>query len=153
MTTSMADGTTIRLAGPSDVPGLSRLRREWTAEDIGARNDPDFEARFAAWYEKADRLTWIAESGEYAVGMLNMAVFDRMPRPGQPDSHWGYVANVFVLGEFRNWGIGAGLLAAAVGYADQHGFARLVLRPAKRAVPFYQRAGFTLENDLMLRED
>jgi GNAT superfamily N-acetyltransferase len=58
-----------------------------------------------------------------------------------------------VLGEFRDRGIGAGLLAAAVGYADQHGFARLVLRPAKRAVPFYQRAGFTLENDLMLRED
>lgn len=141
----------IRTAGPRDVPELSHLRRQWVAEYDVDRRDPDFEVRFASWYEREERLIWVAEENQRPVGMLNMAIFNRMPRPGQPDSCWGYVANVFVLEDFRNRGIGAHLLAAAVGYADEHGFARLVLRPSERAISFYQRAGFSRESDLMLR--
>jgi GNAT superfamily N-acetyltransferase len=79
-----------------------------------------------------------------------------MPRPrstdapGAPD-RWGYVANVYVDRAARAAGVGGRLLDAATTYADDEGFARLVLSPSERSVPFYERAGFGTTTSLMLR--
>ena len=51
----------------------------------------------------------------------------------------------------RDAGVGARLLDAATSYADDQGFARLVLSPSERSVPFYERAGFATATSLMLR--
>jgi GNAT superfamily N-acetyltransferase len=88
--------------------------------------------------------------------MLNLLVFRRMPRPrsvaapGSPGL-WGYVANVYVEPASRDAGAGRVLLEAATSHADAHGFARLVLSPSERSVPFYERAGFAPATSLMLR--
>jgi hypothetical protein len=42
-------------------------------------------------------------------------------------------------------------LNASTGHADEHGFARLVLSPSERSVPFYARAGFEPATSLMVR--
>jgi GNAT superfamily N-acetyltransferase len=65
-----------------------------------------------------------------------------MPRPGRPDSRWGYLANAFVLAEHRNRGVGAALLTELVAGARDRGCARIVLAPSERSVPFYRAAGF-----------
>jgi GNAT superfamily N-acetyltransferase len=83
--------------------------------------------------------------------MINLAIFERMPQPGRPPSHWGYLGNAFVLAGYRNQGIGSRLISALLGYADENGFARVVLSPSQRSIPFYQRAGFGPANGLMLR--
>jgi GNAT superfamily N-acetyltransferase len=83
-------------------------------------------------------------------GMMNLAVFERMPRPGRPDSCWGYLANAFVLAADRDQGIGRQLLDAVLSHARQHDFARVVLSPSQRPVPFYQRAGFGPAGALLL---
>ena len=126
---------------------------------IGRRNssagpaDPDFEQRFAAWYaqEASRRIIWLAEVDGYVVGMVNLAVFERMPRPGRPASCWGYLGNAFVLAEHRNQGIGQRLLDALLDHADRNGFARVVLSPSERSIPFYHRAGFGAADVLMVR--
>jgi GNAT superfamily N-acetyltransferase len=143
----------IRRAGDADLAAIVALRFEWTQEWDGAADDPGFAERFADWFEResARRITWLAEADGRAVGMMNLAVFDRMPRPGQPPSCWGYLANAFVLSAFRNRGIGGKLLDALLGYADANGFARVVLSPSQRAVPFYERAGFVPADTLLLR--
>jgi len=74
--------------------------------------------------------------------MASLVEYRRMPRPGRPDSSWGYVGNLFVLEEVRNRGIGSALLTAVVVAAEERGYARLVLSPSARAVPFFRRAGF-----------
>jgi GNAT superfamily N-acetyltransferase len=94
---------------------------------------------------------WLAEVDDSAVGMINMMVFARMPRPGRVRSTWGYVANVFVLAGHRDAGIGARLLDACTSYADDHGFVRLVLSPSERSVPLYERFGFSPATSLLLR--
>jgi GNAT superfamily N-acetyltransferase len=139
---------TVRLATDADVPALAALRRAWTE----SAEDPDFERRFSEWWEResARRVTWLAEVDSTPVGMLNMAVFERMPRPNRLTSRWGYIANVFVLDEHRNAGIGRQLLDAAIDHARANGFARLVLSPTERAVPFYRRAGFGAADELLL---
>lgn len=149
--------TRVRLATEADLAALVRLRGLWTYERDGVDADPTgdeaYVAAFEGWWrqERDQRVTWLAEAAGTPVGMLNMLVFTRMPAPGRLHSQWGYVANVFVLAEHRGTGLGRALLDAAVAHAEHHGFARLVLSPSPRSVPFYQRAGFHAATSLMVR--
>lgn len=143
----------IRIASPEDAPALAALRRAWTTEQHGPVDDPGFEARFLDWFEResARRFSWLAEAGGEMVGMMNLAVFDRMPQPGREPGSWGYLANSFVLAAYRNRGIGSLLLGALLAHADSHRYVRVVLSPSERAVPFYQRAGFSFDTGLLVR--
>ena len=143
----------IRRAECADLAAIVELRREWTREEHGDIEDPDFEENLAAWYarEWSRRVIWLAEEGGRPAGMMNLAVYERMPRPGRALSRWGYLGNVFVLAEYRNRGIGSRLVSAALSYADQNGFVRVVLSPSQRSIPLCERAGFGPADALMLR--
>lgn len=145
--------TEIWQAGDADLAALAELRREWTREQGGDCSEPGFGERLAAWFgrESSHRVTWLAEVDGRSVGMMNLAVFERMPRPGRAPSCWGYLANAFVLAAYRDQGIGSQLISALLGYADEHRFARVVLSPSDRSIPFYERAGFGPADALMLR--
>ena len=143
----------IRRAGREDGALVARLRRDWTAEQTGERVDDEaFEGVFADWFEREhdQRITWLALDGERPVGMLNMLMFTRMPKPGRPLSRWGYVANVYVDHRCRDEGTGRALLDACLSHAREHHYARLVLSPSERSVPFYLRAGFAPATSLMV---
>jgi len=143
----------VRIAEAADGPALAALRRAWTAEQHGDVDDEEFEARFLDWYEReaARRISWLAEVSGAPVGMMNLAVFDRMPQPGRDAGTWGYLANAFVLAAYRGQGIGSLLLNALLAHADEAGYVRVVLRPSLRAIPFYHRAGFTADAGVMVR--
>lgn len=142
----------VRRADDTDLAALAWLRREWTREQDGDRGDPGFEGRFAAWSarEASRRIIWVAEVDRRPAGMINLAVFERMPRPGRAPSRWGYLGNAFVLAPYRDRGLGGQLLGAVLGFARENHFARVVLSPSERAVPFYERAGFGPADILML---
>lgn len=154
-----SDEYEVRECGLDDVPALARMRRALAEEQAGGSvEDGDFDERFSEWFEResGQRITWLAEAAGQPVGMLNLLVFTRMPRPrsaADPPraTQWGYIANVYVDQSHRDRGIGATLLAAAIEYADSHGFARLVLSPSERSVPFYERAGFNPATSLLIR--
>ena len=143
----------IRRAGHADLAAIVQLRREWTREEHGDITDPDYDENLAAWFarELPGRIMWLAEEGGRPVGMMNLAIYERMPRPGRALSHWGYLGNVFVRAAYRNRGIGSRLVSAALDYADQNGLARVVLSPTDRSIPLYERAGFGPADALMLR--
>jgi GNAT superfamily N-acetyltransferase len=149
----------IRIAGPADAPALAALRRAWTTEQYGpagddGAGDDGFEARFGDWYEResARRVYWLAEVAGEPVGMVNLVVFERMPRPGPDAGRWGYLSNAFVLAAHRDRGTGSLLLRALLGYADDHGYVRVVLSPSERSVSFYQRLGFSGNSGLLVRQ-
>lgn len=143
----------IRRARQPDLLAIARLRRDWTQEQDGTQGDPGFDRRFADWFarESSRRLTWVAAADGRLVGMMNLTVFERMPRPGRPTVSWGYLGNAFVLAAYRNQGIGGQLMSTVLRYADEQGFARVVLSPTERAIPFYERAGFGPADALMMR--
>jgi GNAT superfamily N-acetyltransferase len=143
----------IRRAENADVVAIARLRREWTQEEHGDIADPDFDENLAAWYEREStrRIVWLAEEGGRPVGMMNLAIYDRMPQPGRALSRWGYLGNVFLLAAYRNRGIGSQLVSAALEYADENNFVRVVMSPTERSIPLYERAGFGPAEALMLR--
>jgi GNAT superfamily N-acetyltransferase len=143
----------IRRAKHADLAAVIQLRREWTREEDGDVADPDFEENLAAWFarEWSRRIMWLAEEGGRPVGMMNLAIYERMPRPGRALSRWGYLGNVFVVAASRNRGIGSQLVSAACNCADESGLARVVLSPTETSIPLYERAGFGPARVLMLR--
>jgi predicted N-acetyltransferase YhbS len=131
----------IRVAAWEDRAAVAALRRSWTEENAGAPvPDDGYEQRFDDWLEREQhqRVIWL--------------VFTRMPRPGGDAGRWGYLANCYVRPQHRNSGLGARLLATCTAYADERGFARVVLSPSPRSVPFYARGGFESATSLMVRE-
>lgn len=122
----------VRVAGRDDDSALACLRSVWT----GVEGDSAFEERFSEWLsaEGERRSTWLAWVGADAIGMASLFEYRRMPRPGRPDSRWGYLSNMFVRGEFRNRGVGSALLAAIITTAEERAYARLVLSPSERAL-------------------
>ena len=149
----------VRTATHTDLPAIAAMRRAWTEEYAGeCIEDDNFEAALAEWFaQEADqRVTWLAETPGDPVGMLNMLVFTRMPRPRRTmddrPTQWGYIANFFVDTRHRNAGIGRMLLDAALAYADSHHFARIVLSPSERSVPLYARSGFVPATSLLIKE-
>jgi GNAT superfamily N-acetyltransferase len=136
----------VRVAGAADVAALAALRARWSA---GMDADTGFEQRMAAWLadEGNRRTTWLATVADEPVGMASMLEYRRMPRPGRPDSRWGYVSNMFVREDVRNRGVGSALLETVIAAADERGYARLVLSPSARSVPFYERAGFVVPDE------
>lgn len=155
---SGSSSASVRVAGPADRSVIARLRRAWAEEQAGeVIDDPDFDAAFAGWAEREEsqRVTWLVSLDGVDVGMLNMLVFERMPRPcdavtGRP-TKWGYIANVYVDEAHRDGGLGRLLLDAASTYAEEHRFARLVLSPSERSVSFYTRAGFVPATSLLIK--
>ncbi|MFY0406257.1 GNAT family N-acetyltransferase [Solicola sp. PLA-1-18] len=148
---------TVREATRADAPAMATLRRHWRHERRGIPMDADegFPLRFAAWLD--DQLgrgsrAWVASRDDRCVGMLLMFVHERMPEPGLDAGRWGYVGNVFVLPAHRDVGTGRRLLDAALAHADERGFARVVLNPSERSVSLYERAGFTSDHPLLVRE-
>jgi GNAT superfamily N-acetyltransferase len=137
----------VRIADATDTCAIASLRSLWS-DDV-AEEDPDFETRMGAWLvgEGDRRTTWLAILGESAVGVASLFEYRRMPRPGIPDSRWGYVGNLFVREDVRNRGIGSALLTSISMAADERGYARLVLSPTARALPFFRRAGFIVPDE------
>lgn len=148
----MGTSAVVRVATTGDVDTLASLRRAATEEEAGPVTDAAFTERFHDWYrrEKDRRVFWVAAVDGRPIGMANLVVFRRMPRPGSDSGGWGYLGNAYVMAEHRNQGIGRQLVAAIVDYADTEGLERIVLNPTQRSVPLYHRSGFRPAARLLL---
>ena len=101
---------------------MAALRRAWTEENAGAPIEDDgFEQRFDEWLEREQhqRVIWLGFVEDEPVGMLNLLVFTRMPRPGERARPVGLPRELLRPPEHRNSGLGARLLATCTAYADE----------------------------------
>jgi len=139
----------IREDRPDDLARLAALRSVWAAEqDPGRPDDPEFAATYSDWADANPRKFFVAELDGELVGMLNLLVFERMPKPGKEPSCWVYLGNVYVLPAHRNAGIGAGLVQAAIGFSRGINAVRMVLSPSSDSRRFYARLGFRPAEEL-----
>lgn len=139
----------IRDQTTEDRAALAALRAVWAAEqEPGLDDDPDFEAVYSGWLDANPRKFFVAEVNGVPVGMLNLLVFERMPKPGKEPSRWVYLGNVYVLPEFRNAGIGAQLVQKAIAFSRGIKAGRMVLSPSPASRTFYARLGFEPAEEL-----
>jgi GNAT superfamily N-acetyltransferase len=143
----------IREGRPDDVPGLATLRATWAAEqDPALMDDPAFDAVFGEWMDASPRKFFVADYGGELVGMLNLMIFERMPKPGTESSRWVYLGNAYVLPEFRNAGIGGRLVGASIQFSQSINAVRMVLSPSAESRDFYARLGFEPAAELNILE-
>ncbi len=135
---------TVRPGGPADVAALAGLR---------GINPEQFPA-YADWViaHTQTHLPFVAEVGGTVVGAAWLHVAERVPGPGAPDRRYGDVQSVEVREEHRNHGIGGALIAAILAEADARKLLHVTVHSSRRAVDFYQRAGFQHHRQLLLRE-
>lgn len=140
---------TIREGRPEDMPGLVTLRTAWAAEQEPAlMDDPAFDSTFREWMETSPRKFFVADDDGEPVGMLNLMIFERMPKPGRKSSRWVYLGNVYVLPEFRNAGIGGQLVDASIQFSKSINAVRMVLSPSAESRDLYARLGFEPAGEL-----
>jgi GNAT superfamily N-acetyltransferase len=147
-----APAVVVKLAYRTDRPKLALLRSRWTSELGVDPADPSFPDRFDKWLAQvqADRRFWIAEAGDAPVGMVNLLLFERMPRPGVESSRWGYLANMYVVPEHRGTGVSQLLVRTALDEAAEVGCERIVLSPSAPSMSFWRRLGFDDANELLV---
>jgi predicted N-acetyltransferase YhbS len=144
---------TVREGTADDNPRLARLRTIWAVEQEPSEiEDPDFERVFLEWAKANPRQVLVAEQDGELIGMLNVMVFRRMPKPGKSPSCWVYFGNVYVLPQHRNAGIGGQLVQAAIELSQSIGAARIVLSPSSESRRLYERLGFKPAQELSLLE-
>ena len=144
----------MRVATAADLPALAALRASWGASlgdgtvDAGTG---DLAARLRRWWERqpGTRTAWMAVEGERPVGMVNVAVFERMPHADRPDAHWAYLANLWVEPDRRRRGIASALLSAVLDWSRAEAMERVVLNPSEMSLPLYRSLGFRPADDLL----
>ncbi|GAB3446816.1 GNAT family N-acetyltransferase [Phycicoccus ginsengisoli] len=134
---------------------VARMRTDWTVAQ-GGSPDAGFEDELRDWWarESRHRRAWVAvpedrDGPRAAVGMANLMVFERMPRPGREAGRWAYVANVWVDPGHRSRGVGRLLMTTVMDWCRSQGLVRVVLNPSEMSVALYASLGFRPADDLM----
>lgn len=135
-----------REATVEDLPALARLRWECHTERHHA-DERDFDAYslgFARWWsaQQGRCRAVVAVDGSHVVGMGFLALIDRVPSPGSLDRRHGDIQSMYVKPTHRNDGVGSEIVQSLLKLAGDAGCERIEVHSGRRAVTFYERAGF-----------
>ena len=92
---------------------------------------------------------WIAEEDDKIVSHICIQIVSKLPRLDRLDILIGHIHNVVTIREYRNRGIGSELMRRVLGWASDFGILDLMVHPTERSIPFYKRAGFLADNEMM----
>lgn len=145
-----------REATQDDFLQLAELRWEFRSEDDGerpaVRRDVFMEACVSflkLGLTKGDQAYWLAVQDKEIISHIFVQKIPMVPRPCKLSDHFGYVTNNYTKPAYRNKGIGSELMKRVKAWAKEQDLELLIAWPSDRAVTFYERSGFTSENDIL----
>jgi GNAT superfamily N-acetyltransferase len=152
----MSADVVVRTVVAADFSALAVLRWRWAMGEEPAAPEVlrEFRSALVEWMtDQGDAcICKIAVLEGELVGMAWLAVFDRVPNPGDLQRRSGDVQSVFVVPEYRGLGIGRQLLQAICETADNLGIRSVTVHSSEQAIPLYQLVGFTQSHLLLQRE-
>lgn len=92
---------------------------------------------------------WVAEDNEIIISNIYINRIRKVPKPQKLIAEIGYVTNVHTRAEYRNKGIGTRLLKEVRQWAIENKIELLFVWPSEKSVKFYERQGFTNQNEIM----
>lgn len=110
-----------------------------------------FEREFVDWWSQQGgrfRAVIATDAGE-AVGMGFLALVRRIPKPGDLGRVHGDIQSMYVEESHRGTGVGSEIVRTLLGVARDAGCGRVEVHSGRRAVEFYERAGFEHFRQLM----
>lgn len=144
-----------RLAKESDISMLSEMRWEHEYEEEGEFNisKEDFIKECNLFLANGLRSGtweyWIAEENNIIVSNIYINRIRKVPKPQKLFAEIGYVTNVHTRAEFRNKGVGTELLKKVKQWAINNKIELLFVWPSQRAISFYERQEFSINNEIM----
>ena len=160
MTTTTQRALIVRRATPADLAAVVALRiallREHASNPVYGRLRPDAAERardvFGAQLRLDDQVTFLAERGTTAVGILRCA--DTVGSPLLYPARYGYVSSVYVMPRHRRHGILRALLSAAEQWCTERGLGEMRLHNAPEnplSSGAWTALGFEIVEHLRLR--
>jgi len=148
-----------RLATVADAALIAEQRCRMFV-DAGQTEDVTLDAvkaNFETWVrprlQDGSYVGWLVQEGERVVAGAGMWLMDFPP-------HWmdamplrAYLLNFYVEVEFRGYGLAYALLKTTVEEARRRGIKVVSLHASKFGKPLYERNGFELSSEMMLRLD
>lgn len=143
-----------RIAAEEDFLQLAELRWKHVEEeeDISAINKAIFFKKYINFLNNEIGKTYtcfVADENGKIISNIYLGMITKTPKPNNDVKSIGYITNVHTYAEYRNKGIGSRLMQEVKKYAEQQGCELLFVWPSTRAVPYYERAGFNYDNDIM----
>lgn len=151
------DSIHIRRAVLGDATQLAVSRYRFRSE-FGQPSEPQtaFIERATYWFTEHLALphwrAWVAHNpSQQLVGNLFLQLIEKIPNPVVEAEQIAYITNVFVEPAYRNLGLGARLLHAALDSCRPEEVDSVILWAYPASVSLYQRAGFQVPEILMER--
>jgi GNAT superfamily N-acetyltransferase len=147
------DDVEIRPARPDEWAAVGGLRWDSLRETGGEPDDARdaFSERFATWAAAHQgHECFVAARDGRVLGMTWLAIVDRVPSARLFDRASGDLQCAYVVADRRNNGIGGRLIDAVLARAAELGLERVTVHSSPRAIPAYERRGFTSKDDRLL---
>ncbi len=149
----------MRLATPTDAEALGRQRVLMFADaglaDIGQMGP--MLARFIPWVraklEDGSYVGWLTEEDGELIAGAGLWVMEWPPHFLDDEPRRAYLLNFYVAPGMRHRGLARQLLATAVAEAKARGIKVVTLHASKFGKPLYERNGFAMSNEMMLRPE
>jgi GNAT superfamily N-acetyltransferase len=149
----------VRRATQSDAAALARLRLEFRGPRApNVESETDFLARCEAWMRARlgdDSIwrVWLLERNNDPVGAVWLQVVEKLPNPTAESEVHAYVSNFYVRSDQRNGGGGSLLLRTALDETERLGVDSIFLWPSARSRPLYERHGFAVSENVLVRKN
>lgn len=144
-----------RIAGEKDICQLAELR--WIHE---------YDENISSYVEKEEFIKecsnfltngldagnwiyWIAVDEDEIIANIYVQKIRKVPKPSKLFAEIAYVTNVHTKEKYRNMGIGTKLLQHVINWAKASEIELLFCWPSERSVPYYERAGFKSQNEIV----
>jgi GNAT superfamily N-acetyltransferase len=154
----MADGELYtRRATPSDAQAIADQRLlMFTDAGVGHESEmAPMAERFATWVraklEDGSYVGWLTEGDGLLVAGAGLWIMEWPPHYLDAEPHRAYLLNFYVAPEMRGRGLARALLALAVDEAKERRIKVVTLHASKFGKPLYERNGFAMSNEMMLR--
>ena len=113
--------------------------------------------RFIPWVrvklEDRSYVGWLIEENGRAIAGAGLWVMEFPPHFLDPEPRRAYLLNFYVAPEMRGRGFARQLLALAIDEARARGIKVVTLHASKFGKPIYERNGFVMSNEMILRLD
>ncbi len=144
------------MAREDDLTELASMRWDFRTEEEPAPVGMSRETFVAACQEFLRRglhdgrwTYWVAEREGQIIAHIYVQRIAKVPKPSRLDDAFGYVTNVYTRPAYRGQGIGTALMERVQTWACEQDLELLIVWPSETSVSFYQRAGFTADNDIL----
>lgn len=147
----------IRKAAEKDFLRLAEMKWQHCAEDdedYGESNlknadKDDFIERFMDFLTAySEYVIWVAEVDGEIVSAMFVYMIPKIPKPGGNSKYIAYLTNVFTAKEYRNQKIGTKLLEHIKKVLAEEKCELIFVFPSENSVSFYERNGFSPENEI-----